>query len=159
MAKHKIAILAQDHPGVLQRIAGLFGRRGYNMESITVGSSERAGLSRITITVAGDEREAEQIVRQLGKLIDVVEVAILRHRAVIARELMLVKLAAEPAKRPEIFAVAETFRCQTVDVGPRSVIIQVAGEPEKNDALLQLLEAYGILELTRTGETAMLRGE
>ncbi|MDF2716772.1 MAG: acetolactate synthase [Paenibacillus sp.] len=159
MARLKISVLAQNHPGVLQRISGLFGRRGYNMESITVGSSEREGLSRITITVGGNDHTAEQICKQLNKLIDVVEVAPLQERAVIARELMLVKLHAEPGTRPELFALAETFRCSTVDVGPRSVVIQVVGEPDKNDALLHLLRPYGIAELTRTGETAMLRGD
>lgn len=159
MAKYSIAVLAQNHPGVLQRISGLFGRRGYNMESITVGCSEREGLSRITITARGDDRTAEQICRQLNKLIDVVEVAVLSHRAVIARELLLVKLRVEAGKRPEIIAVAETFRCSIVDVGIRSVVIQMVGEPEKNDALLRLLQPYGIAELTRTGETAMLRGD
>lgn len=159
MTKHNISVLAQNHPGVLQRIAGLFGRRGYNMESITVGASEREGLSRITITAGGDDRTAEQICKQLNKLVDVVEVEALHLRAVIARELMLVKLHAEPGMRRDIFALAETFRCSTVDVGPRSVVLQVVGEPDKNDALLRLLKAYGIAELTRTGETAMLRGD
>ncbi|PYI51039.1 acetolactate synthase small subunit [Paenibacillus flagellatus] len=159
MEKHTISVLVRNQPGVLQRISGLFGRRGYNMESITVGASEREGLSRITITTAGDDRAAEQICKQLDKLVDVVRVALLPRRTVIARELMLVKLRAEPQARPDIFAVVDTFRCSTVDVGPHSVVIQVVGDPDKNDALLHLLGSYGILELTRTGETAMLRGD
>jgi len=157
MPKLRYSVLVRDHPGVLQRICGLFGRRGFNMDSITVGPCEEEGLSRITITASGDERTAEQIGRQLDKLIDVVQVVPLSRRPVISRELMLVKLKAEPQSRPAIFAIVETFRCLTVDVGPSTVIVQIAGDPEKNDALLQLLGSYGILELTRTGETAMLR--
>ncbi|GAA3411432.1 acetolactate synthase small subunit [Paenibacillus hodogayensis] len=158
--KRSLSILAQNHPGVLQRIAGLFGRRNFNMESITVGGSEREGLSRITITVDGDERTIEQMNRQLGKLIDVVEVECLEGRAVLARELMLVKLRPESRTRADILAIAEKFGCAAVvDAGAGSVVIQVVGEAERNDALLRLLRPYGIAGLGRTGETAIPQGD
>ncbi|WP_409345061.1 acetolactate synthase small subunit [Paenibacillus sp. MBLB4367] len=159
MAKHTISVLVSDRPGVLQRIAGLFARRGCNMESLTVGASEQEGMARMVIVLNDEERMLEQMCKQLDKLIDVIRVEPLQRQRMVARELMLVKLRAEPAARPEIFGMIEAFRCSAVDVGLRTVVIQVAGDTDKNDALLQLLRPYGILELTRTGETAMNRGE
>jgi len=159
MGKHTISVLASDKPGVLQRVSGLFARRGCNMESLTVGSSEQGGMSRMIIVLDGEERMLEQMCKQLRKLIDVIGAEPLERRRMVARELMLVKLRAEPAARLEIFGMIEAFRCSVVDVGLRSVVIQVSGDTDKNDALLQLLRPYGILEITRTGETAMNRGE
>ncbi|MCZ8522792.1 MULTISPECIES: acetolactate synthase small subunit [Paenibacillus] len=157
--KCTLSLLVNDNPGVLQRIAGLFGRRGYNMDSITVGASEEEGTARVTILLRGDARQAEQIGRQLMKLIDVLEVQELGPcSGVIGRELMLVKLQAGPAQRPAVLAMAEGFRCAVVDAGPGSLILQAVGDKEKNDAFLRLAAAYGILEVTRTGETAMSRG-
>ncbi|AFC27958.1 acetolactate synthase, small subunit [Paenibacillus mucilaginosus 3016] len=160
MRKCTLSLTVQDSPGVLQRIAGLFGRRGYNMDSITVGASEEEGTARVTIIVREDERSTEQICRQLRKLIDVLEVKELGPSSgVIGRELLLVKLRAAPEQRPEILAMAEAFRCSVVDAGPNSLVLQSTGETEKNDAFLRLAGAYGILEVARTGETAMSRGE
>jgi len=157
MRKQTIAVLANDVPGVLQRVSALFGRRGYNIASITVGASEREGVSRLVIVANEDERTLDQMCSQLRKLIDVVEVIHLSRRPTIARELMLIRLQAEPAVRPELFALIDTFRCSVVDVGRNAVIVQVVGDTEKNDAFLRLLEPYGVLELTRTGETAINR--
>jgi acetolactate synthase I/III small subunit len=138
-------------------VAGLFGRRGYNIESITVGSSEEDSISRMTIIAAGDERIRDQIILQLGKLIDVIEAFPLEERTLVSRELMLVKLEAPPGKRAEVKALAESFRCTLADVGSETMIIQAVGDSAKNNALLRLFQPYGIRELTRTGETAMSR--
>jgi acetolactate synthase-1/3 small subunit len=158
MKKHTIAILVNDQPGVLQRVSGLFGRRGFNIESITVGSSEEAGLSRMVIVTTGDDNTLEQVTKQLYKLIDVIKVVDVSSNPMVARELALIKVSAEPAARPEILGVVETFRAAVVDIGPQSMIVQVVGDTEKIDAMVELLKPYGIRELTRTGVTAMVRG-
>lgn len=155
---HAIAVLVNDQPGVLQRVAGLFGRRGFNIESITVGQSEEQGLSRMVIVTQGDDKTLEQIEKQLYKLIDVIKVVNLSSRPMVARELALIKVKAEPAERPEIMGVVETFRAAVVDIGTASMIVQVVGDTEKIDAMIELLQPYGIRELSRTGVTAMIRG-
>ncbi|WP_431089804.1 acetolactate synthase small subunit [Paenibacillus sp. 8b26] len=156
--KNTIAVLVNDHPGVLQRVSGLFGRRGFNIESITVGQSEEAGLSRMVIVTVGDENNLEQIEKQLYKLVDVIKVIDLSSKPMVARELAMIKVKAEPPQRPEIMGVVETFRAAVVDVGTTSLIVQVIGDTEKIDAMIELLKPYGIRELTRTGVTAMIRG-
>ena len=158
MIKHTISVLVNDQPGVLQRVSGLFGRRGYNIESITVGPSEESGLSRMVIVTLGDHKTVEQVSKQLYKLIDVIKVVDLSAGAMVARELALIKVNAEPAKRPEILGVIETFRASVVDISPQALIVQVVGNSDKIDAMVQLLEPYGIRELTRTGVSAMTRG-
>lgn len=158
MKNHAISVLVNDQPGVLQRVAGLFGRRGFNIESITVGQSEEAGLSRMIIVTKGDDKTLEQIEKQLYKLIDVIKVVNLSSRPMVARELALIKVKAEPAERPEIMGVVETFRAAVVDIGTHSMIVQVVGDTEKIDAMIELLRPYGIRELSRTGVTAMIRG-
>ena len=157
-SRQTIALLVNDSPGVLQRIAGLLSRRGYNMDSLTVGASEREGLTRIVIVTSGDDDRVRQMCSQLVKLIDVREACPLAERPVVSRELMLVKLRAAADARADIRALADTFRCSIVDVGADSVIVQVVGDASKNDAFVQLVRKYGILELNRTGETAMYRG-
>jgi acetolactate synthase-1/3 small subunit len=156
--KHTISVLVNDQPGVLQRVSGLFGRRGYNIESITVGPSEDIGLSRMVIVTIGDHKTVEQVSKQLYKLIDVIKVVDLSASAMVARELALIKVNAEPSKRPEILGVIDTFRASVVDISPQAMIIQVVGNSDKIDAMVQLLEPYGIRELTRTGISAMTRG-
>ncbi|WP_106769838.1 acetolactate synthase small subunit [Paenibacillus faecalis] len=156
--KHTIAVLVNDQPGVLQRVAGLFGRRGFNIESITVGQSEEAGLSRMVIVTTGSDTTLEQIEKQLYKLIDVIKVINLSSKPMVARELALIKVKAEPAVRPEILGVVETFRASVVDIGAVNMMVQVVGDTGKIDAMIELLQPYGICELTRTGATAMVRG-
>ncbi|MBB3108691.1 acetolactate synthase-1/3 small subunit [Paenibacillus phyllosphaerae] len=156
--KHTIAVLVNDQPGVLQRVSGLFGRRGFNIESITVGASEESGLSRMVIVTTGDENTLEQITKQLYKLIDVIKVIDLSANPMVARELALIKVNAEPASRPEILGVVETFRASVVDIGTSTLMVQVVGDTEKIDAMVELLKPYGIRELSRTGVTAMTRG-
>jgi acetolactate synthase-1/3 small subunit len=156
--RHTISILVNNQPGVLQRVAGLFGRRGFNIESITVGESEETGLSRMVIVTTGDARTVEQISKQLYKLIDVIKVVNLSEHRMVARELALIKITAEPERRPEIFGLVDTFRASVVDVSPNTIIVQVVGDSQKIDAMQELLKPYGIRELTRTGVTAMIRG-
>ncbi|CAJ1316085.1 acetolactate synthase small subunit [Paenibacillus sp. PK4536] len=156
--KHTIAVLVNDQPGVLQRVSGLFGRRGFNIESITVGQSEEVGLSRMVIVTTGGEKTLEQIEKQLYKIIDVIKVIDLSSKPMVTRELALIKVKSEPAERPEIMGVVETFRASVVDIGPNSLMVQVVGDTHKIDAMLELLKPYGIRELSRTGATAMIRG-
>jgi acetolactate synthase-1/3 small subunit len=159
MNKHTISAWVNDQPGVLQRISGLFGRRGFNIDSITVGNSEEPGLSRMIIVTTGDERTVDQIEKQLSKLIDVIKVDHLNSSEMVARELCFIKVRVEPSSRPEILGVVNTFRASVIDIGPNSLIVQVVGELYKIEAMVELLKPYGILELTRTGATAMRRGE
>ncbi|MGG1312659.1 MULTISPECIES: acetolactate synthase small subunit [Cohnella] len=156
--KHTIAILVNDQPGVLQRVSGLFGRRGFNIESITVGPSEEPGLSRMVIVTTGDDHTLEQIQKQLYKLIDVIKVIDVGSNPMVARELGLIKVSAEPSARPEILGIVETFRAAVVDISPTSLIVQVVGDSEKIEAMIELLKPYGIRELARTGVTALTRG-
>ena len=145
--KYTIAVLVNDQPGVLQRVSGLFGRRGFNIESITVGASEEAGLSRMVIVTGGDDKLLEQVSKQLYKLIDVIKVVDVSSNPMVERELALIKISAEPAVRSEILGVVETFRAAVVDISPTTVIVQVIGGPDKIDAMLELLRPYGIREL------------
>ncbi|QAY66694.1 acetolactate synthase small subunit [Paenibacillus protaetiae] len=158
MKKHTIAVLVNDQPGVLQRVSGLFGRRGFNIESITVGASEEQGLSRMVIVTTGTDQMLEQITKQLYKLIDVIKVVDLSASPMVARELALLKVSAEPNVRPEIFGVVETFRASVVDIGTHSLMVQVVGDTDKIDAMIELMKPYGIKELSRTGVTALTRG-
>lgn len=158
MKKHTIAVLVNDQPGVLQRVSGLFGRRGFNIESITVGTSEEPGLSRMVIVTTGDDKTLDQIIKQLYKLVDVIKVVDLSANPMVGRELALIKVSAEPVRRPEIIGLVETFRAAVVDIGTESMMVQVVGDTEKIDAMIELLVPYGIRELSRTGVTAMGRG-
>jgi acetolactate synthase-1/3 small subunit len=158
ITKHTISVLVNNQPGVLQRVSGLFGRRGFNIESITVGESEELGLSRMVIVTTGDNNTLEQVSKQLYKLIDVIKVIDLSSNPMVARELALIKVNAEPNMRPEILGIVETFRAAVVDIGPSSIIVQVVGDSDKIDAMVELLRPYGIRELSRTGATAMIRG-
>jgi acetolactate synthase-1/3 small subunit len=156
--KHTISVLVNNQPGVLQRVSGLFGRRGFNIESISVGEAEEQGLSRMVIVTTGDDKTLEQVSKQLYKLIDVIKVIDLSSNPMVARELALIKVNAEPSVRPEIFGLVETFRASIVDISPSSLIIQVVGDALKIEAMAELLKPYGIRELSRTGITAMVRG-
>lgn len=156
--RHTISVLVNNQPGVLQRVSGLFGRRGFNIESITVGESEESGLSRMVIVTTGDDKTLEQVEKQLYKIIDVIKVVDLSSHPMVGRELALIKVIAEPAKRPEVVSLIDTFRASVVDIGTSSMVVQVVGDPEKIDAMIELLKPYGIKELSRTGLTAMIRG-
>ncbi|QGQ98120.1 acetolactate synthase small subunit [Paenibacillus psychroresistens] len=158
ITKHTISVLVNNQPGVLQRVSGLFGRRGFNIESITIAESEESGLSRMVIVTSGDDKTLEQVQKQLYKIIDVIKVIDLSSNPMVARELALIKISSEPSVRHEIIGIVETFRAGVVDIGPSSLIVQVVGDSDKIDAMTELLRPYGIREISRTGVTAMIRG-
>ncbi len=160
MKQHTLSVLVENRAGVLSRVTGLFSRRGFNIESLAVGTCEEEGTSRITLVGSGDDREVEQVKKQLNKLIDVIKVSDLTDRDRVERELALIKVAAEPGgARAEVMQIATIFRAQIIDVGPKTVTFEVTGDSDKIDALQRLLAAYGIRELYRTGRIAVLRGQ
>lgn len=156
--RHTLAVLVENNPGVLARVAGLFRRRGFNIESLTVGETEDPAVSRMTIVVEGDERVLEQVTKQLRKLIEVLKVQDITKEEHVDRELVLLKVNAEPARRAEIIQIVEIFRAHIVDIGRKTLIVEVTGDKGKVRALVNALEPFGIRELVRTGKVAMLRG-
>ena len=159
MKPHTLSVLVENKAGVLSRVTGLFSRRGFNIESLAVGPCEETGMSRITIVVIGDDAMVEQVMKQLNKLIDVIKVTDLSENERVERELALIKVTAEPGgSRAEVMQIASIFRAQIVDVGAKSVILEVTGDTEKIDALELLLRQFGIKELVRTGRVGILRG-
>ncbi|RPJ52802.1 MAG: acetolactate synthase small subunit [Methanobacteriota archaeon] len=159
MKAHTVSVLVENKAGVLSRVAGLFSRRGFNIESLAVGTCEEPGMSRITIVVTGDDRQLEQVDKQLNKLIDVIKVSDITDNETVDRELALIKVNAEPgSSRSEVMQIASIFRAQIVDVGTKTVVLEVTGDAEKIDALEKLLRQYGVKELVRTGKIAILRG-
>ncbi len=155
---HTVVAIVEDKPGVLMRVSSLFRRRGFNIESLTVGPTEEAGLSRMTLTVDGESAPIEQVEKQLYKLIDVIKVSDLTQEDIIARELALIKVRANNVNRHELLDIANVFRADVVDIATNSLILQVAGDEDKIDGLIKMLEPYGIRELSRTGRMAMVRG-
>jgi len=159
MKPHTLSVLVENKPGVLSRVTGLFSRRGFNIESLAVGTCEEPGMSRITIVVIGDDAKVEQVMKQLHKLIDVIKVSDLTENERVERELALIKVNAEPGtSRAEVMQIASIFRAQIIDVGAKSVILQITGDTEKIDALEKLLRQFGVKELVRTGRIGILRG-
>lgn len=154
-----IAAIVENKPGVLHRISNMFRRRGFNIESITVGHTEKKGLARMTITLDGDDKTIEQVVKQMNKLIEVVKVNYLDSENIVARELALVKVKVPDAKsRSDAINCVEVFRGRVVDVSPSTLTIEITGTSDKIDAFLNLMKSYGIMELARTGLTALSRG-
>jgi acetolactate synthase-1/3 small subunit len=154
-----IAALVENKPGVLHSVANMFRRRDFNIESITVGHTEQKGVTRMTITVTGDEKTLEQVVKQMNKLIDVIKVARLEPENIVTRELALIKVNAPDSKtRSDIINCVEVFRGRVVDVSPDTLAIEITGTPDKLDAFLNLMKTYGVMELARTGLTALSRG-
>ena len=155
---HVISTLVENKPGVLQKVAGLFTRRDFNIDSITVGESEVEGLARMVITVKGDDKILEQVTKQLNKLVDVIKIKDISKNAV-KRELCLVKVNIPNEKaRAEIMQYANIFRAKIVDVTEETLIIEITGDMEKINAFISLLKSYGIKRISRTGLTAMARG-
>ena len=155
---HVISTLVENKPGVLQKVAGLFTRRDFNIDSITVGESEVDGLARMVITVKADEKILEQVIKQLNKLVDVVKIKDISKNAV-KRELCLIKVNIPNEKsRAEIMQYANIFRAKIVDVTEETLIIEITGDMEKINAFISLLKGYGIKKISRTGLTAMARG-
>ena len=156
--KHVLAVLVENKPGALTRVSGLFSRRGFNIENIAVGDTLTPGVSRMTITVEGNELLIEQVVKQLHKLINVIKVSNLSEEPSVMRELMLIKVHAEVGSRSDIQQIVETFRGKVIDVSPDSMIIEVTGTDDKLEAIKLLLDHFGIKEIVRTGKIALLRG-
>lgn len=159
MNKKVLSVLVDNTSGVLNRVAGLFSRRGYNIDSLTVGETENPKYSRMTIVVTGDDDILEQIVKQITKLEDVRRVDVLEPSDSVTRELILVKIKAEPAQRQQVISITEIFRANIVDVSKDSLMIEITGSQSKLKAFLSLVEDYEILELVRTGITGLARGE
>lgn len=154
-----VAAIVENKPGVLYRVANMFRRRGFNIESIAVGLTEKKDLSRMTITVRGDELLVEQVIKQLNKLIDVVKVSILEPTSTVSRELALVKVHTPDSKaRSDIIHYVNIFRGRIIDVATESVIIEITGDPEKINAFTDLMRTFGVKEVARTGITALGRG-
>jgi acetolactate synthase I/III small subunit len=155
--KHTLSVLVQDEAGVLTRIAGLFARRGFNIESLAVGPSEQDKLSRITMVVNGDDYVVEQLIKQLYRLINVLKVQDITSTPCVERELMLIKVNANSGTRAEVLGLAEIFRARAVDVAEDSVTLEVVGDPGKMVAIVQVLQRFGLREIARTGKISMTR--
>lgn len=155
--KHTISVLVEDEAGVLTRIAGLFARRGFNIESLAVGPAEQVGISRITMVVPGDDSTIEQLTKQLNKLINVLKVQDITEVPCVERELMLLKVNATSSNRAEIIDLAQIFRARVVDVAEDSLTLEVVGDPGKMVAIVQVLNRFGLREVARTGKVALAR--
>lgn len=155
--KHTLSVLVEDEAGVLSRIAGLFARRGFNIESLAVGPTETNGISRITMVVPGDNRTIEQLTKQLYKLINILEVQDVTNIPSVERELLLIKVHAMDTHRSEILDLANIFRAKIVDIANKYITLEVTGDPGKMVAIELLLRNYGIVEIARTGKISLTR--
>jgi len=155
--KHTISALVQNQPGVLAHVAGMFAARSFNIDSLAVGRTEDKDISRMTIVVIGDDNTVEQVRKQLGKIVPVVKVFDYTHENLVQRDLMLIKVAVTPEKRPEIQAVIEMFQAKVVDIGPKFVMVEVTGPEEKIEAFIDMCRPYGVKDVVRTGLIAMPR--
>lgn len=158
MTRHTLSVLVEDQPGVLARIAALFSRRGFNIDSLAVGRTEVPGVSRMTVVVDADSAPLEQITKQLNKLINVLKIVELESGQAVQRELILVKVRADADVRSQVIETVQLFRAKVVDVAVDTVTIEATGSREKLEALLRLLEPYGIRELVQSGAVALARG-
>lgn len=159
MDRHILAVLVLNKTGVLNKITGLYARRGFNIESLSVGTTEKPGISRITITLKGDEHTVNQITSQLEKLVDVLSVKELSPESTVGRELCFIKLSATGEDRAKLLELSEIFRASVIDARRGALTILIAGTTEKTDAFLSLLEPFGIIEVVRSGLMAIERGE
>jgi len=156
--KHTLSILVENKPGVLTRIAGLFARRGFNIDTLTVGPTDDDRISRVTLTLDGAVHPIDQVTKQLHKLINVLKIRDLEPAETVARELALFKIAADGQTRAEVMQICEIFRGKVVDVGKRSIIIEITGTNDKIEAFERLVRPFGLVEMMRTGEIAITRG-
>jgi acetolactate synthase I/III small subunit len=155
--KHIISALVENKPGVLAHVSGMFAARAFNIDSLVVGRTEDANMSRMTIVVSGDDRILEQVRKQLAKVVPVVKVQDFAGEPVITRDLMLISISAPPAKRPEILALIEMFKGKVVDIGQKFVMVEISGPEEKIEAFIDVCKPYGIKSVARTGTIAMPR--
>jgi acetolactate synthase-1/3 small subunit len=158
VSTHTLSILVEDKPGVLARVASLFSRRGFNIQSLAVGATEQKNLSRMTIVVAVEDLPLEQVSKQLHKLVNVIKVVEQENENSVDRELALIKVRADAGTRGQVVEAVNLFRAKVIDVSTESLIIECTGTPEKLEALLQVLESYGIREIVQSGVVSMTRG-
>lgn len=158
MSRHTLSLLVEDKPGLLTRVAGLFARRGFNIESLAVGASEVEGLSRITVVAEVEGLPLEQITKQLNKLVNVIKIVELEPDNSVEREHLLVKVKVDPSTRSQILESVTLFRARVVDVAPESIVVEITGDTGKTQAFLRVLEPYGIKELAQSGLLAIGRG-
>jgi len=156
--KHTLSVLVENQAGVLARVAGMFSRRGYNIDSLAVGTTENPKISRITLVVEGDDRIIEQVTKQLHKLIEVIKINDITDEEYVGRELVLIKVSADTSQRAEIMQIVDIFRARIVDVGYKSLMIEATGDQGKIGAIETSLRPFGIKEVVRTGKIAMVRG-
>ena len=156
--EHIISALVENRPGVLAHISGMFAARGFNIASLAVGETTDPTVSRLTVTCVGDVRVVEQIIKQLRKIIDVIRVVDMRERDHVERELILVKVRTTKESRSEVMQIVDIFRSRIIDVHHDSVTVEQSGTQDKNDALVALLQPFGVLEVARTGRVALFRG-
>lgn len=156
--KYTLVAWMRDKPGVLNRVSGMLRRRNFNIDSLQVSHSETPGISRMTFVVDGDERVADQVIKQMRKLVDVTRVENITDKPAVFRELALIRVRTTPETRAEILQFADIYRAQIVDVALDSLVVQVVGSEDKVDSAIQLLEHFGIIEMVRTGRVALLRG-
>ena len=157
--RHVLSALVQNQPGVLANISGMLASRGFNIDSLAVGETEDANLSRMTFVVHGDDAELEQVRKQLDKIVTVVKVQDISSEDFVERDLMLAKVKAPPEKRMEIVLLVEMFRARVVDVSATDMMVEISGQEQKIEAFIDLMRPYGILELARTGRIALVRGQ
>jgi acetolactate synthase-1/3 small subunit len=158
MTTHTLSVLVENKPGVLARVAGLFSRRGFNIESLAVGPTEHADVSRMTIVVAVDELPLEQVTKQLNKLVNVIKIVELDPQVSVQRELLLVKVRADATVRTQVLETVQLFRAKVVDVSPEALTVEATGTEDKLEALLRMLEPYGVREMVQSGMVAIGRG-
>jgi acetolactate synthase-1/3 small subunit len=158
MKPHTIIVTVEDQPGVLNRVSSLFRRRGYNIESLTVGHTDRPGISRMTLVVLTDDAGAQRVVANLYKLVNVISVDDITSTPAVCRDLAMIKVTADQSQRPGIVHLVDVFRARIIDLAPDSMTIEITGTEDKIDGLLEVLRPYGVLEMARTGRVAMARG-
>ena len=158
MSRHTLSVLVEDQPGVLARISALFSRRGFNIDSLAVGPTEVPGISRMTIVVNVEELPLEQVTKQLNKLVNVLKIVELEEKQAVQRELLLVKVRADENNRRDVLQVVDLFKARVADVGPEVITIELTGRPDKLEAMLRMLEPYGIREMVQSGMVALGRG-
>ncbi|WP_131748043.1 acetolactate synthase small subunit [Frankia sp. Cppng1_Ct_nod] len=158
MSTHTLSVLVENKPGVLARVAGLFSRRGFNIESLAVGPTEHDDISRMTIVVTVDELPLEQVTKQLNKLINVIKIVEMDPAVAVRRELVLIKVRADMSVRSQVLETVQLFRAKVVDVAPDAVTVEATGTRDKLDALIRMLEPFGIRELVQSGMVALGRG-
>lgn len=158
MSTHTLSVLVENKPGVLVRVSGLFSRRGFNIESLAVGPTEHPEISRITIVVTVEGTALEQVTKQLNKLVNVLKIVELDEWQSVRSELLLVKVHADERSRRDILSIVELFKAKVADVGPEAVVIELSGRPDKLEAMLTMLEPYGVREMVQSGMVALGRG-